>query len=94
MTMNRIGTHTLLATILLTSTPAMAQQKQPTEAQCREAVNTMMQMMKSPPVEKEKDRQRAKEVIERAEKIVRDNRARGASECESWAAIGKIVVNQ
>jgi len=34
------------------------------------------------------------EVIERVEKLVRENRKRGVSECESWAAIGRIVVNQ
>lgn len=94
MIMNLIETRTLLAAILLASTPALAQQKQLTEAQCRDMVNSMMQMMKSPPVEKEKDRQRAKEVIERAEKIVRDNRTRGVSECESLSAIGRIVVHQ
>lgn len=33
-------------------------------------------------------------VYEQTERTVRENRARGASECDSWAAIGKIVVNQ
>lgn len=94
MSMNLIGIRTLLAASLLASTQAMAQQKQPSEAQCRQAVDTMLQTMKSTPVEKERDKQRAQAVIERAEKAVRDNRARGASECESWAAIGRIVANQ
>lgn len=74
--------------------PSGAQPKTPTEAQCRDMVNGMIQTMKSAPMDKERDRQGAQAVIERAEKIVKDNRARGVSECESWAAIGKLVTQQ
>ena len=84
----------LLTMLLVASTPAMAQQKPPTEAQCRDVVNGMLQAMKSAQMKSERDKQGAQVVIDRAEKIVRDNRARGASECESWAAIGNLVTNQ
>ncbi|MBZ0105839.1 MAG: hypothetical protein K8H84_09430 [Sulfuricella denitrificans] len=84
----------MLATMLIVSFPVMAQQKSPTEAQCREMVNSMVQSMKAAPLERERDKQGAKVVIERVEKIVLDNRSRGTSECESWAAIGKIVTTQ
>ena len=79
---------------IIASMPAMAQHKTPTEAQCREMVNGMLQSMKSVPMRTERDRQGAREVTDRAEKIVRDNRARGASECDSWRAIGDLVTRQ
>lgn len=79
---------------MIASMPAMAQHKTPTEAQCREMVNGMLQSMKSVPMRTERDRQGAREVTDRAEKIVRDNRARGASECDSWRAIGDLVTRQ
>lgn len=88
----RIG---ILALLLAVSIPAMAQHKTPTEAQCRQMVDGMLQTMKASTKDmKDKDKQGAQVVIDRAEKVVRDNRARGASECDSWAAIGKIVTNQ
>ena len=71
--------------------PVSAQQKAPSEAQCREMVNGMLQSMKSTPMRTERDRQGAREVTDRAEKMVRDNRSRGASECDSWRAIGDLV---
>jgi len=79
---------------MIASMPAMAQHKTPTEAQCREMVNGMLQSMKSVPMRTERDRQGAREVTDRAEKIVRDNRARGASECDSWRAVGDLVTRQ
>ncbi len=87
-------TLALLALMCLATTPVAAQHKTPTESQCREMVNGMLQTMKSAPMETERDKKGSKEIIERAEKIVRENRARGASECESWAAIGRLVVHQ
>jgi hypothetical protein len=82
-----------LALALAVSSPAVAQNKMPTEAQCRDMVNGMLQAMKAATVDK-KDKQGADVVIARAEKVVRENRARGASECDSWKAIGNIVTNQ
>ncbi|MBU1644904.1 MAG: hypothetical protein KJ787_01050 [Gammaproteobacteria bacterium] len=92
--MNLRNTMGLLATTLLVSLPAMAEHKTPTEAQCRAMVDGMVQSMKAAPLKTERDKQGAREVIERVERIVRDNRSRGASECESWAAIGKVVTSQ
>ncbi len=77
--------------VLAAAMPAVAQHKTPTEAQCREMVNGMLQSMKSAPVRTERDRQGAREVNDRAEKLVRDNRSRGVSECDSWRAIGDLV---
>lgn len=82
----------LLSSLVLA--PASAQHKVPTEAQCREMVNSMLQTMRTVPVERESDRQRAREIAERAEKVVRDNRTRGASECDSWGQITNIVTRQ
>ena len=80
--------------VMIAAIPAMAQHKTPTEAQCREMVNGMLQSLKSVPMRTERDRQGAREVTDRAEKIVRDNRARGASECDSWRAVGDLATRQ
>ena len=84
----------LLVVFPLMTTPVFAQHKVPTEAQCREMVNSMLQTMRAVPVERESDRLRAREIAERAEKVVRDNRTRGASECDSWSQITNIVTRQ
>ena len=74
--------------------PAMAQNKTPTETQCREMVNGMLQSMKSAPMRTERDRQGAREMSVGAEKIAKDNRSRGVSECDSWRAIGDLAARQ
>ena len=56
--------------------PATAQNKTPTETQCREMVNGMLQSMKSAPMRTERDRQGAREMSVGAEKIAKDNRQR------------------
>lgn len=76
------------------ATSCRAADGQPTEAQCRTMVDGMLRTMKETPLKTEQDKRGAVEVIERVEKLVRENRKRGVSECESWAAIGHIVVNQ
>ena len=83
-----------MSTALPFPPPASGQSKAPTEAQCREAVNGMVSMMKSAPLEKEKDKQSAKVLIDQVEKLIRDNRAKGVSECATWASIAKIVTMQ
>ncbi len=67
-----------IAVFLLLPFAALAQSGQPTEAQCRQMNDGMLQQMKSAPMP-EKDKQSAKPVIERAEKLIRDNRARRVS---------------
>ena len=84
----------LFAAFMFFSSAAIAQHKAPTETQCRDMVNGMLLSMKSAPMRTERDRQGANEVIGRAEKIVSDNRSRGASECDSWRAIGDLVTKQ
>jgi hypothetical protein len=68
-------------------------QGSPTEAQCRGMIDGMVQSMKSAPLG-EKDRQSARELIDRVEKLVRDNRARGVSECGTWAGVAKLISTQ
>ena len=80
--------------MLVLTLPAQSQHKMPTETQCRDMVNGMLLSMKSAPMRTERDRQGANEVIGRSEKIVSDNRSRGASECDSWRAIGDLVTKQ
>ena len=85
---------TIVLISLCLSVPVAGQQKAPTESQCKEMVAGMLQIMKSTPLKTDRDKQSAREVIEKAEKIIKDNRARGLSECESWAAIGTLVTTQ
>ena len=79
----------IVCVVLAAAMPVMAQPKTPTEAQCREMVNGMLQSMKSAPMRTERDKQGAREV-----KIAKDNRSRGVSECDSWRAIGDLVTKQ
>jgi len=99
--LNRRGTRNLAPLLcicsllaLSLSAPSHAGYPAPSEAQCREMVDSMLQTMKTMPIERERDRREARVVLDKAEKIVRDNRQKGASECETWAAIGKLVVGQ
>lgn len=80
--------------LLLMALPALAQHPPPTEDQCRQMVDAMVRTAKSAPVTTERDKRDARALTERVEKIVKDNRARGASECDSWRAIGKVAVRQ
>lgn len=83
----------LLLAASLALPPAFAQDKAPTEAQCKQMVDGLIQAMKNATL-KESDKKGAAEVIAKAEKVAKDNRARGAAECESWKAIGNIVTGQ
>lgn len=71
-----------------------AQAKGPTEAQCRSMIDGMLDTMKATPLKTEKDKQSARELIERVDKLVKGNRARGVAECETYAAMANIIVNQ
>lgn len=84
----------LLAALLLTVPAVFAQPRPPTEDQCRQMVDGMVQTMRATPLKTEREQRDGKALIQRVEQIVRDNRARGASECDSWAAIGKLVAHQ
>jgi len=82
------------AMALVAAFSAAAQQQAPTEAQCRQMVDGMVQLAKTAPVKTERDKKDAQAILERVEKIVKDNRARGAPECDSWRAVGKFAVGQ
>jgi ketopantoate reductase len=80
--------------MVLVCSSAVAQHKLPTEAQCRQMVASAIQVLKSTKLETERDKKDAKALLERIEKILKDNRSRGASECESWDAIGTMATRQ
>lgn len=84
----------LLSALLLAAFPAAAQHKSPTEDQCRQMVEGMVQMVKTAPMKTERDKKDAQAILERVEKIVKENRARGGTECDSWRAVGKFAVGQ
>ena len=72
----------------------MSAHKIPTEAQCREMIDSMLGMMKATPPPGDRDWASAKVLIAQVEAMVRDNRQRGVSECVTWAAFTKMLVNQ
>lgn len=78
-----------LSTTVFTTGSASAQGM--TEAQCRLMIDTMLERMKTTPMPNERDRQGAQAVIDRVDRLVRDNRARRVAECETWAAFSKIL---
>jgi len=82
------------AGLLLAALPAVAQNQAPTEDQCRQMVDAMVRMVKAAPATTERDKRDARALTEQVEKIVKDNRARRTSECDSWRAIGKLAVRQ
>lgn len=91
----RFSSITLAASLaLLLPQLALSQSKGPSDAQCRDMTNAMVSTMKSTPLEKEKDKQSAKALIDQVEKLIRDNRAKGVSDCDTWASISKMIVNQ
>lgn len=79
---------------LLTALPAVAQHQAPAEEQCRQMVDTMVRTAKTAPVTEVRDMRDAWALTERVEKIVKDNRARGASEGDFWRAIGRLAAHQ
>lgn len=79
---------------LLVPQVVSAQAKTPTENQCREMISAMVHSMKSAPLKAERDQQRAKALIDQAEKLIRDNRAKKVSKCVTWSAVSGIVTSQ
>jgi len=84
----RISAFALLA--IAFPLAASAETKQPTEAQCRQMVDQMVQTMKDkpPPGQRDKD---VDALVARVEKTVKENRAAKKSECDSWAYIVNAV---
>lgn len=83
-----------MSTALPFPPPASGQSKAPTEAQCSQMINSMVNAMKSAPLQKDKDKQSAKVLIDQVEKLVRDNRAKGVGECATWASVAKMITTQ
>ena len=54
----------------------------------------MLGMMKTTPPPGDRDWASAQVLIAQVEAMVRDNRQRGVSECVTWAAFTKMLVNQ
>ena len=82
----------LLPLLLLGALPVQADTAMPSEAQCRQMVESMLRTMRATPIPPDDSRGRA--VVAEAERIVRDTRARGAGDCAAWDQIGRLVVNQ
>lgn len=64
------------------------------QPRCREAIESMLNMMKSTPLDKPRDIERNRELIAVVEKMLADNRGRGVDECRSWADFSRILANQ
>ncbi|MBL0075111.1 MAG: hypothetical protein IPP41_03915 [Rhodocyclaceae bacterium] len=84
----------VLVVFLIASGSAFAEYKSPTEAQCREMVTGMLQVMRSTPLQNDNEKRQHRELMERVEKVVNDNRSRPGSDCETWAAMSKIIATQ
>lgn len=74
--------------------PAVADPPIASQAQCSSMVDGLVQAIKEAPMEEPKDKQRAAKIIQRMETTVRENRARGVKECDTWIELGKIVSSQ
>lgn len=92
--MKRLSIKAVQLAMSFVCTSAMAQAKSPTEAQCRQMVASMIQSLKSAKLETERDKKDASALMERIEKILQEHRARGASDCAAWDAIGKMATRQ
>lgn len=90
----RISNAVASALFCLLPCVATAQSGAPTAAQCRGLIEGMVQAMKSAPLRTERDRQGARELIDRVEKRVRENRAKGVAECTTWGEIAKMISTQ
>lgn len=90
----RIQTLFAAAALVVLVPVAQGQGASPSEAQCREMTDSMVRSMKTAPLTTEKDRQGARALIEKVEKAVRENRARGVMECQTWAVVAKMVTSQ
>lgn len=64
------------------------------ESRCREMNESMLQLMKSTPLNKPRDVERNEELIAKVEKMLADNRREGVDECRSWMDFSRIIVHQ
>jgi hypothetical protein len=90
----RIQSLAAAALLAVLACAAQGQGASPSESQCREMTDSMVRSMKSAPLPTERDRQGARALIQNVEKAVRENRARGLMECQTWAVVAKMVSSQ
>jgi len=64
------------------------------ESRCRQAIESMLQIMRSTPVNTPADEKRSGELISKVEKMLHTNRLNNMSECSSWSEFGRILANQ
>ncbi len=64
------------------------------ESRCKQAIESMLQTMRSTPVNTARDEERVRELISKVEKMLGNNRMNNVSECRSWSELGRIVANQ
>lgn len=85
----------LLSLPLVAALPTWAEHKMPTEAQCKQMTEGMLNVMRTTPpkLEKEKDRKDALAFLARAEKIVSEGRAKNSTECEIWSGVSKLIAH-
>lgn len=74
--------------------PALAQQRSPDAAQCRQMVEAMVHTVKSTPVERPPEKARQRALVEQLDQLVRDHRARRVDACDTWAAISRMMTRQ
>lgn len=77
-----------------TSLEVSAENRQPSEAQCTQMINSMSQMIASTPLTTEKEKRDHALLTDKLDQLLRENRRKKVSECESWAAINKIITQQ
>lgn len=89
--------HPALLAALLSAcaiVPAAAQHRSPDAAQCRQMVDVMVRTVKSTHVERPQEKERHRALIEQMDQLIRDHRARGLGDCDTWAAISKMMTRQ
>lgn len=64
------------------------------ESRCRQAIQSMLQTMRSTPVNTAADQKRLDELISNVEKMLQNNRLNSMSECRSWSEFSRILANQ
>lgn len=86
----------LAAALLFASAGTSAQQKTPSQIQseCQAMVGARLEAARSDPVVRQRDRRAARDLIEKMDRLVQENRARGVAECETLAALNKLVARQ
>jgi hypothetical protein len=88
----------VVANLMLVPVMVAGQEPTMTEAQCRQMTDSMVLAMKSAIAPRggvsDRDKQGAREMIERIEKLVFENRSRRIRECETWGRVARIIATE